>query len=146
MDTVWNIEKIQQILPHRYPFIFVDRVVEIDEAAKKIVCLKNLTINDYFFAGHFPEQPVMPGVIMIEALAQAAILLYAALKPEIAAKKPIYYLGKVEAKFLKVVQPGDTLLLEIIAERLTASAGIVNARALVGTEPAVEARLMFGIK
>ena len=136
--TVWDINKIQEILPHRYPFIFVDRVISLDENKKQITCLKNLTINDYFFAGHFPDNPVMPGVLTIEALAQAAILLYAALKPQIAAQKPVYYLGKVEIKFSRPAKPGDCLILEVTGEKILGTAGIVAVRAMIDGETIAE--------
>lgn len=146
MDNVWNNEKVQDILPQKYPFLFVDSVREIDLSRARIVCIKNVTINDQFFMGHFPGNPIMPGVIIIEALAQASILLYAALKPENADKHPTYYLGKVEAKFVKPVRPGDQLVLEVTKEKIMDNAGIVSAIAHVGTDTVVEARIAFGVK
>jgi len=146
MENIWDINKIQEILPQKYPFLFVDRVLEINEAEKKIVCLKNLTINDYFFEGHFPGNPVMPGVLILEALAQSSILLFAALKPDIAAKKPIFYLGKVEARYLKPVLAGDQLILEVRGEKMMNNAGVVKARALVNNVVTTEAQIMFGVK
>ncbi|OPX30152.1 MAG: hypothetical protein B1H08_02410 [Candidatus Omnitrophica bacterium 4484_171] len=145
MDN-WNIEKIKEILPQRPPFLFVDRVLEIDTNESKITCLKNVTINDYFFKGHFPDRPIMPGVIMIEALAQASIILFASLKPEIAAKHPDYLFGKIEAKFSRIVTPGDKLILEVTKGKILNSGGIVNAQALVDNEVAVSARITFGVK
>lgn len=146
MENIWDVNKIQEILPQRYPFLFIDKVMEIDEKEKKAVCLKNVTINDYFFKGHFPDNPVMPGVLIIEAMAQASIILYATLKPDIAAKHPNYYLGKVEAKFTKPVKIGDQLILEVKGEKIVGNAGIVQAKALVNNEVVSEAQIVFGVK
>lgn len=146
MDSIFDTSKIQEILPQRYPFLFIDKVLAVEPENKKIVCQKNFTINDYFFKGHFPGNPVVPGVIMIEALAQASILLYACLKPEISEKKPNYYLGKVEARFRRIVSPGDCLVLEIQGIKILETSGIVQAKALVNNEVAVEATITFGVK
>ncbi|MDD5431898.1 MAG: 3-hydroxyacyl-ACP dehydratase FabZ [Candidatus Omnitrophica bacterium] len=146
MPAIWDINKIQSILPQKYPFLFVDSVLEINAPSREITCLKNVTMNDYFFQGHFPGNPILPGVVIIEALAQASILLFAALKPEIAEKHPTYFLGRVESKFLKPVRPGDQLILKIKGEKILGNAGIVKACALVDNETVVEANIVFGIK
>lgn len=146
MENAWDINKIKEILPHRYPFLFIDSVLEINEKEKKVTCLKNVTINDYYFEGHFPGCPIMPGAIIIEALAQASIILFAAIKPEIANQHPKYYLGKVEAKFLKTVVPGDRLVLEVHGEKITDKNGIVEAVAKVNDEPVAKANILFGVK
>ncbi|MDD5070798.1 MAG: 3-hydroxyacyl-ACP dehydratase FabZ [Candidatus Omnitrophica bacterium] len=146
MEAVWDIQKIQDTLPQKYPFLFVDRVIAINEEEKSITCLKEVSINDYFFQGHFPGNPVMPGVIIIEALAQASILLYAALRPVEAGKKPDYFLGKVDAKFFSPVRVGDQLMLEVKAEKLLSKGGIVTAEAKVDGETVTSARIVFGVK
>lgn len=145
MELDWDINKIQEILPQKYPFLFIDRVLEIDGAKGKVVCLKNVTINDYYFAGHFPGNPIMPGAIIIEAMAQASILLYAALKPDVAEKHPDYYLGKVEAKFHKPVRPGAQLILEVNREKILGKGGIVKAVAKVNEEVVAVAQIVFGV-
>lgn len=146
MDDVWNIERIKKILPQRYPFLFIDKVIEVNPQESKVVCAKNVTINDYFFEGHFPDNPVMPGVLIIEAMAQASIILFAVLKPLVAEKHPHYYLGKVEAKFKKPVKAGDQLILEVHKEKLLSKGGIVNAYAKVDNQVVAEARISFGVK
>jgi len=106
-----DIKKITSLLPHRYPFLLVDRVVEV-EPGQRLLGYKNVTINEPFFQGHFPEKPVMPGVLIIEALAQATGLL--AMESEDVAGKAIYYLvGVDKARFKRPVVPGDQLMLEV---------------------------------
>ncbi|MFH0858711.1 MAG: 3-hydroxyacyl-ACP dehydratase FabZ [Candidatus Omnitrophota bacterium] len=146
MNSVWDINKIQEILPQRYPFLFVDSVIEINEEEGSVSCLKNVSINDYFFKGHFPGNPVMPGVIIIEAMAQASIILYAVLKPEIAAKHPVYYLGNVDIKFLKPVFPGTQLILEVTKEKIMDKAGIISVAAKANNETVAKGRIMFRVQ
>jgi len=146
MPETWDIQKIQSILPQRYPFLFIDRVLEINTAEQKITCIKNVTINDYFFEGHFPGNPVMPGVLIIEAMAQASILLYAALRPEVAEQRPTYYLGKVEVRFSNGVRPGDILILEANIERIISTFGIVKVKATVDKRIVAEASISFSVK
>ena len=106
-----NCQEIQAILPHRYPFLLVDRIVEF-EAGRRIIGIKNVTVNEPFFPGHFPEQPVMPGVLQLEAMAQVGAVL--ALKGAVGSGKQIVYLAGVDkAKFRKPVFPGDQLRIEV---------------------------------
>jgi len=140
--SVLDIRAILEHLPHRYPFLLVDRVLEL-EPGVRIRALKNVTINEPFFPGHFPHRPVMPGVMMLEALAQAAALL----SFETAGRDPdsnsVYYFAGIDgARFKRPVEPGDQLILDV--QLLRAKAGIYKfaARANVGTELAVEAELM----
>lgn len=137
-----DIKEIQEIIPHRYPMLLLDRVEEL-EPGKRVVAIKNVTINEQFFQGHFPVEPVMPGVLMIEALAQAgavAILSMEEFKGKIA-----YFAGINKAKFRKKVVPGDTLKLEVEIIKLKGSAGIGKGVAYVDGKKAVEAELMFMI-
>jgi 3-hydroxyacyl-[acyl-carrier-protein] dehydratase len=127
-----NVEQIQELLPHRYPFLLVDRVIEI-EPDVSVVAIKNVTINEPFFQGHFPGHPVMPGVLIIEAMAQAAGLL-----TQISSRmkgnftSSLFYLAKVDnARFSAVVSPGDQLRMEVRMKRLMRGMGLFAARALV---------------
>ena len=105
-----DIKEIQKLLPHRYPFLFVDRIIDI-EPGIKAVGIKNVTINEEFFQGHFPGHPIMPGVLIIEALAQVAGVL--AFRSGISEGKSVYFMSIEKAKFRKPVVPGDQLRLEI---------------------------------
>ena len=107
-----DIKEIMRLLPHRYPFLLVDRIIEA-EKAKSIIGLKNVTINEPFFQGHFPSEPVMPGVLILEGMAQiGGILAYHSI-PEMVGKKLIYFAGIDKAKFRQPVVPGDQLLIEM---------------------------------
>jgi 3-hydroxyacyl-[acyl-carrier-protein] dehydratase len=139
---ILDIHKILQKLPHRYPILLVDRVVEFEKDVR-IKALKNVTINEPFFMGHFPSRPVMPGVLMLEALAQASALLsFESAGIEPGEDTVVYFVGIDGARFKRPVEPGDQLILESTIER--ARAGIVKyrTRASVDGETAVEAELM----
>lgn len=134
-----DINEIMKLIPHRYPFLLVDRVVEM-ELGKKIVALKSVTLNEPFFAGHFPGYPVMPGVLMIEALAQAGgVLLYAS-QPELKGRI-MYFAGIDNARFRRPVRPGDVLRLEVVFTASKRSLTKMTGRALVDGEVAAEADL-----
>lgn len=137
-----DAERIAAILPHRYPFLLVDRVVEL-EPGQSIVAIKNVTLNEPFFEGHFPGHPVMPGVLIVEALAQASGLLIG-LSGTMADKDDrIFYLAKVDnARFLKPVVPGDQLRLEVQLKRLIRGMGIFTACAKVEGADAATCELM----
>ncbi|MBT9490467.1 MAG: 3-hydroxyacyl-ACP dehydratase FabZ [Rubrivivax sp.] len=137
-----DIHKILKKLPHRYPILLVDRVLEF-EKDKRIKALKNVTINEPFFMGHFPARPVMPGVLMLEALAQtAALLSFESMGQEPGEDTVVYFVGIDGARFKRVVEPGDQLILEASIDRARAGIYKYKARASVDGETAVEAELM----
>ena len=141
-----DIHRILKQLPHRYPFLLVDRVLELDKG-KRIKALKNVTINEPFFEGHFPHRPVMPGVLMLEALAQAAALLSFDALDASPDDDMIYYFAGIDgARFKRPVEPGDQLILE--AELLRMKSGIFKfkVRATVAGELAVEAELTCAMR
>ena len=139
---VLDIHKILKKLPHRYPFLLVDRVIEF-EANKSIKALKNVTINEPFFNGHFPHRPVMPGVLMLEALAQtAALLSFESMGEEPGEDTVVYFVGIDGARFKRVVEPGDQLILEAHIDRVKGGIYKYKTRASVNGETAVEAELM----
>jgi 3-hydroxyacyl-[acyl-carrier-protein] dehydratase len=135
----WDSRWIQGILPHRYPILLVDRVLEI-EPGKRIVALKNVTINEEFFLGHFPGHPVMPGVLLLEALAQAGGILLLHDMPD-RERKLLYFTGIEKARFRRPVVPGDQVRLEIEVLNLRQRACRLEARALVEGKLAAEAIL-----
>ena len=137
-----DIHQILKKLPHRYPILLVDRVLEL-ESGKRIKAIKNVTINEPFFEGHFPHRPVMPGVLMLEALAQAAALLSFETLGVTPDDKTVYYFAGIDAaRFKRPVEPGDQLTLDVTLDRAKAGIFKYTARALVGAELAVEAQLM----
>jgi len=141
-DTVLDVRKIQKILPHRYPFLLVDRVIEID-GENRAVGLKNVSMNELFFQGHYPKQPIMPGVLIVEALAQMSGLMFAQ-KLENIGQLPVL-LGMEKVKLRKAVVPGDQLILEVEALRMRKRTAISQCRAYVDGQLAAEAQLKFMI-
>jgi 3-hydroxyacyl-[acyl-carrier-protein] dehydratase len=137
-----DIHKILQTLPHRYPLILVDRVLEIEPGAR-IVALKNVSINEPYFMGHFPGYPVMPGVLIIEAMAQAAaILTYITLGAKHGDGTLFYFAGIDAARFKRPVMPGDQLRLEVEMGRVKRGVGKFTGRALVEGQVAAETEMM----
>ncbi|MBK6853546.1 MAG: 3-hydroxyacyl-ACP dehydratase FabZ [Burkholderiales bacterium] len=137
-----DIHKILKKLPHRYPILLVDRVLEI-EKDKRIKALKNVSINEPFFMGHFPHRPVMPGVLMLEALAQtAALLSFESSGEDLDDNTVVYFVGIDGARFKRVVEPGDQLILEAAIDRARGGIFKYKVRASVDGETAVEAELM----
>jgi 3-hydroxyacyl-[acyl-carrier-protein] dehydratase len=137
-----DIHEILKKLPHRYPILLVDRVLEV-EPGKRIKALKNVTINEPFFTGHFPHRPVMPGVLMLEAMAQtAALLSFAAEGAAPDNKSVIYFAGIDGARFKRPVEPGDQLVMDVTLDRARAGIYKFKGVARVGEEIACEAELM----
>ena len=137
-----DIHQILKQLPHRYPILLVDRVLSIDKG-KRIQALKNVTINEPFFMGHFPHRPVMPGVLMLEAMAQAAALLAFDTLGVTPDDKTVYYFAGIDgARFKRPVEPGDQLVMDVTLDRMKAGIFKFKGTTRVGTEIACEAELM----
>ena len=140
-----DIIKILQLMPHRYPILLVDRVLEL-EPGVRISAIKNVSANEPFFQGHFPGHPVMPGVLMIEALAQAAaVLTYVTMKTSYPEGTLFLFAGIDGARFKRPVGPGDQLILEVTMDRIKRGVGKFTCRALVDGELACEAELMCAL-
>lgn len=147
MEKIFDIQKIMSILPHRYPFIMIDRIIEL-VPGEKVVALKNVTINEPFFQGHFPGNPIMPGVLMIEAMGQAGAVLAAESLAEKERGSLIYFMGMNKVKFRKPVVPGDQIIFELKFLKQRAKVFKMSGMALVDEKLVAEAELMasFGEK
>ena len=137
---VYDSRAIQEILPHRYPFLLVDKIIEL-EPRERIVGIKQVTINEHFFAGHFPEMPLMPGVLQIEALAQVGAILALREFADRAGKIP-FFSGIEKARFRRPVVPGDTLRLEVFALRIGSKVQKMRGEASVDGKITTEAEIM----
>jgi beta-hydroxyacyl-ACP dehydratase FabZ len=137
-----DIGTIMKILPHRYPFLLVDRVISMEEG-RRAVGIKNVTVNDYFFEGHFPGRPVMPGVLIVEAMAQVGGVLM--LSPAENRGKLAFFMAANNVKFRKPVIPGDQLRIEVVVGKLRSKTGQVTTQAFVDGEMVAEAELMFAL-
>ena len=136
-----DIKDILAILPHRYPFVMVDRILEIEEG-RHIVGLKNVTINEPFFQGHFPGEPVMPGVLILEGMAQVGALLAYRSIPESIGSKLVYFAGLDAVRFRKVVRPGDQVIFRLEIIKLKAKLSKMAGKAYVDDQLVAEAELM----
>ncbi|MGH9341762.1 MAG: 3-hydroxyacyl-ACP dehydratase FabZ [Acidobacteriota bacterium] len=138
-----DIQEILELLPHRYPFLLVDRIVEYDPN-QRIVGIKNVSINEPFFQGHFPGAPIMPGVLIVEAMAQVGgVLVFKAL-PE-REDKLVFFMGIDNARFRKPVRPGDQLRIEMVVTRIKTRVGKLKGRAYVDGQLVAEAEVMFSL-
>jgi 3-hydroxyacyl-[acyl-carrier-protein] dehydratase len=142
LHTMLTIEEIKEIIPHRYPFLLIDRILEVDEG-QRAVGVKNVTANEEFFNGHFPEYPVMPGVLIVEALAQVGAV--AMLKKEENRGKLAFFAGIDNCRFKKQVVPGDQLRLEVEMTRVRGSIGKGKGIATVDGQVACEVEITFAL-
>lgn len=139
-----DVDEIKRILPHRYPFLLVDRILSV-EVGKRIVGLKNVTINEPFFQGHFPDNPIMPGVLIIEALAQVGGILALLSTPEHLGNPAIFLMGLDKVRFRKPVIPGDQLIMELEALRGGKKFFKMTGKAFVNQTLVTEAELMAAV-
>ncbi|MGR3293244.1 MAG: 3-hydroxyacyl-ACP dehydratase FabZ [Candidatus Scalindua sp.] len=139
-----NFEEVKKLVPQKYPFLFIDKVIELQKESR-IVCLKNISGNEPFFVGHFPDFAIMPGVLIVEALAQASIILFKKSFDTEQNKDKIFLLASANVRFSKPVFPGDQLILEIDIEKVISTAAIVKGVAKVGDKVVTKATLSFGL-
>ena len=141
MESVMDIMAVMRRLPHRYPFLLIDRILKL-VPGQEIVALKNVTINEPFFQGHFPSQPVMPGVLIVEALAQAGGVLASEMRGPGKQGEIIYFMGIDGVRFRRPVVPGDQLILEARVLKMRSKVAKMAGRALVDQQTVAEAELM----
>ncbi len=141
-----DFEEIKNLIPQRFPFIMIDRIIEL-KPGEKAVSVKNISGNDIFFLGHFPERAVFPGAAIIEAMAQTAIVLFAsASQVGGEGRKQFYYFGSVKARFLHPVTPGDQIRITVVNVKSLAGVSYVSAEAFVDDKKISEADLVFSVK
>jgi 3-hydroxyacyl-[acyl-carrier-protein] dehydratase len=139
------IEEIKKLIPQRFPFIMIDRVLDV-EPGKHAVSIKNVSGNEEFFQGHFPGTPVMPGALILEAMAQTAIVLFAIEKKPAGSKNRIYYFGSVKARFFQAVVPGDQLKITVKNVKSLPTGAYVSGEVSVDGKKVSEAELVFSVK
>ncbi|HPP67144.1 MAG TPA: 3-hydroxyacyl-ACP dehydratase FabZ, partial [bacterium] len=139
---ILEIDDIQKIIPHRYPFLLVDRIIELEED-KRVIGIKNVSVNEWFFQGHFPGRPVMPGVLIVEAIAQVAGVMMLSKKEN--QGKIAFFMSIEKAKFRRTVRPGDQLVIKVDVTRLKTRVGQIHGKAFVDDKVACEASLMFAL-
>lgn len=146
MEIVYDIQAIMKFLPHRYPFILIDRVIKL-APGEEVVALKNVTINEPFFQGHFPGSPIMPGVLIIEAMAQAGGILVMESMPPERHGQPVYFMGMDKVRFRKPVVPGDQIIYEAKLLKMREKVVKMSGKATVEDNLVAEAELMasFGV-
>lgn len=139
-----DIREIKKIIPHRFPFLLIDRVIDV-QPNQKLTAIKNVSIDEQFFIGHFPEEKIMPGVLIVEAMAQAGCIYFYYSK-NLHGKTCVYYLAKVEAKFYSPVVPGDQIRIEVTTIKLMPKVGFLKTQAFVSDRLAAEAEIGFSVK
>ncbi len=141
-----DFEEIKKIIPQRFPFLMIDRILELDPG-KYAIAVKNISGNDIVFLGHFPDKAIMPGALIIEAMAQTAIVLFAASgKNDSREKRPLYYFGSVKARFLHPAVPGDQLRIRVENVKSLPNGAYVSGEAFVGEKKISEAELVFSVQ
>ena len=141
-----DFEDIKKLVPQRFPFIMIDRVLEV-EPGKHAIAVKNISGNDMVFLGHFPDKAVMPGALILEAMAQTAIILFATSgKNDSREKKPLYYFGSVKARFLHPAVPGDQLKIRVENVKSLPNGAYVSGEAYVDDKKITEAELVFSVR
>jgi len=140
-----GIREITKILPHRYPFLMVDRILDLDLEAKTVIGLKNVTANEPFFQGHFPGNPIMPGVLIVEAIAQTGGVLACLASSGQTERLVVYFMTLDKVRFRRLVRPGDTLIMKIETLRSGSRVWKLKGQAFVGEELACEAELMASL-
>lgn len=143
MKQIGTLEEIKKILPQRFPYLMIDRIIDF-KRKKSIISIKNVTANEIFFVGHFPELSIMPGTMIVEAMAQTSIIF---LQDFLVIKgKPLYYLTGIKVHFLHPVVPGDVLKIQITPEKIITNSGILNCKVSVNTRMVAKGQLTLVVK